>query len=201
MKVKYIVLAVLAMFSFSKCDEEYAKVPSSVPVDFSKKGTVYETNFKAPWNIWGSNIGFFIVPNMSNKDMEKHKHIYDYISTGYEHDGDGYIKPPENTPYFKVKITLTPLGWASHEVPIMISQSGSRKEKLYTKGQVIEEIVSIPLYGKTPIVINWYKYKTIMVADLQRLRNYHVRVESLEDVEVPSFVHTELCIRAVDRKH
>ena len=35
MKVKYIVLAVLAMFSFRGCDEEYAKVPFTVPVDFS----------------------------------------------------------------------------------------------------------------------------------------------------------------------
>jgi len=192
-----VMLSISTLFGFGACDT-CKKLSISVPVDFSKKGTVYETDFQAPWNIWGSSIGFFIVPIMDNKDIEVHKQVYDYISTGYKHDGDGYVKPPKNIPYFKIKITLIPLGWASHDVAILIND---KKEKLYTKGQKIEEIIFIPLYGRTPIVRNWYSYKTIMIADLQRLRNYHVRIESLESVEVPSFINTNLSIRATDRKH
>ena len=189
MKVKYIVLAVLAMFSFSGCDEEYAKVPLTVPVDFSKKGTVYETDFQAPWNIWGSRVEFYLFPQIDwtveKRPSEQERYLSDEIRAG----------DTKTSPHFKIKITLTPLGWASHEVPIMLGQFGSRKEKLYTKGQVIEEIVSVPLYGGG-------SSKTIMIADLQRLRNYHVRVESLEDVELPNFerLHIKFGIGRFDRK-
>ena len=186
MKVKYIVLAVLAMFSFSGCDEEYAKVPLTVPVDFSKKGTVYETDFQAPWNIWGSLVGFYMGAHSHWDSVgDEGNKINDCIRNGH---------PQKTTSYFKVKITLTPLGWASHEVPIMLGQFGNRQEKLYTKEQKIEEIVSIPLYG------GGYD-KTLMIADLQRLRNYHIRVESLEDVDIPKGVSTDFNINRFSTKH
>ena len=81
-------------------------------------------------------------------------------------------------------------------MPIILGQHGYKKGKLYTKGQMIEEIVlSVPLYG------GGYR-KTIMIADLQRLRNYHIRVESLEDIELPNFerLHIKFGIGRFDRK-
>ena len=192
-----VMLSISILFGFGACDT-CKKLPICVSVDFSKKGTVYETDFQVPWNIWGSNIGFFIVPKMDIKDANTHSKIYEDINTGYKHDGDGYLKPPKHIPYFKVKITLTPLGWASHDVVILYS---NRKEKIFTKKDSIEIIASVPLYGSTPIVINWFDHKTIMIADLQRLRNYHVKIETLETVEIPSFINTKFCIRSTDRKH
>lgn len=46
-----------------------------------------------------------------------------------------------------------------------------------------------------------YDYKTLMIANLQRLRHYHIRVESLKDVEIPNFVSTEFYIESIDTKH
>ena len=192
-----IILSMSTLFGFGACDT-CKKLPISVPVDFSKKGIVYEIDFQAPWNIWGSNIGFFIVPKMNIEDRNKYSKIYEYINTGYRHDGDGYLKPPKNIPFIKVKITLTPLGWASHDVVILYSD---RKEKFFTKKDIIEITASIPLYGSTPIVIDWFDHKTIMIANLQRLRNYHVKIETLDNVEIPKFINTEFCIRQIDRKH
>ncbi|MFA5453971.1 MAG: hypothetical protein WC272_01480 [Sulfurimonas sp.] len=198
MKVKYIVLAVLAMFSFSGCDEEYAKVPFSVPVDFSKKGTVYETNFQAPWNVWslkGSPVQLYI--GMRTPDYrtgtDEEKRINNYIRTGVYRDADGKLIPTLETPYFKLKVTFTPLGWASDEVTIW---TGAYFESKATKhefkdGKKIEFVVSVPLYGGE---------KIIMIADLQRLRNYHIRIESLEDVELPQNVSTVFDINRIARK-
>lgn len=57
MKVKSILLTLIVMLGLGGCsDKNYTKVPFSVPVYFSKKGTVYETEFQAPWNIWGSEV-------------------------------------------------------------------------------------------------------------------------------------------------
>ncbi|MGE4512122.1 MAG: hypothetical protein AB7D43_13585, partial [Sulfurimonadaceae bacterium] len=68
----------------------------------------------------------------------------------------------------------------------------NRKEKHYSQGEKIEEVVSVPLYGGGDI---------LMLADLQRLRNYHVRIESLEDVELPKGVSTNFKINRFSRKH
>lgn len=196
-----IILIILVIQEIIVCNA-LAKVPSwqvlKVPVDFSKKGTVFETDFQAPWNIWGSDIGFFLIPIINNKKIRGYQQIENYIDSGYEHDGDGYLKPPENSLNFKIKITLTPLGWASENVTITLD---NRQNKHYIKGQKIEEIVSVPLYGKTPIVVRRFDYKTLMIADLQRLRHYHIRVESLQDIEIPSFVSTVFYIESIDTKH
>jgi len=185
-----LMLSALTLFGSDADGEKYQKVPFTVLVDFSKKGTVYETNFQAPWNIWGSRVEFYLSPYIvwDTSSSEEYK-INSYILHGH---------PQNITPYFKIKITLTPLGWASDDVTINIFNGKEwryRQEKHYTKGQKIEEIVSIPLYGG-----DLGLGKTIMIADLQRLRNYHIRVESLENVELPKGVKIGFGINRYSRK-
>ncbi|OHD98158.1 MAG: hypothetical protein A3E21_05220 [Sulfurimonas sp. RIFCSPHIGHO2_12_FULL_36_9] len=187
-----LMLSALTLFGSDADGEKYQKVPLTVPVDFSKKGTVYETDFQAPWNIWGPLVGFYIFAGIDwdTSSSEEYK-INGYIFRGH---------PQKITPYFKVKITLTPLGWASNDVTVwtrlipntdFVSED-SKKE--FKDGEKIELVVSAPLYG------GGYG-KTLMIADLQRLRNYHVRVESLEDVELPKGVSINFHINRYDTKH
>lgn len=195
--VMSLLLGASALFGFGECDT-CATVPMSVPVDFSKKGTVYETDFQAPWNIWGSLVSFELVVGYfkSNREFtEGEKTIHGAIITGYI--GNSLV-PKEKTPFFKLKITLTPLGLASDDVTLILNGRSwnNRKEKYYSKGQKIEEIVLVPLYGG-----DLGPKKTIVIADLQRLRNYHVRVESLEDVELPKGVSTDFSINRFSSKH
>lgn len=193
-----LLLSLLTTFGFGRCDT-CVKVPFKIPVDFSKKGTVYETDFKAPWNIWGSLVSFRLMVGFDKSYSllnEEEECISGAIWTGYK--GRSLI-PEEEIPYFKIKITLTPLGWASDNVTVISNLNNgwsSRREKYYTKGQKIEEIVSVPLYGGEK-----GHAKTIIIADLQRLRNYHVRVESLEDVELPKGVSTDFNINRFSAKH
>jgi hypothetical protein len=196
--ISLLLLSALVLFGFGKCDT-CVEVPFKVPVDFSKKGTVYETDFQAPWNIWGSLVSFQLILHYSKpygKLTKEEEDVDNTIRTGYI--GNSLI-PKEKNPYFKIKITLTPLGWASDNVTVVSNLNNgwpSRKEKHYTKGQKIEEIVSVPLYG------GYYGYaKTLIIADLQRLRNYHVRVESLEDVELPKGIHMNFYINRFSSKH
>lgn len=200
--MKYVVvsllLSTLALFGFGECDT-CVEVPFSVPVDLSKKGTVYETDFQAPWNIWGSLVSFELIFHFYKpygKLTEEEKNIYGAIWTGYK--GHSLI-PQEEIPYFKIKITLIPLGWASDNVTVISNLNNgrpSRREKDYTKGQKIEEVVTIPLFGGEK-----GHAKSIIIADLQRLRNYHIRVESLEDVELPQGVSTKFYINRFSSKH
>ena len=44
------------------------KVPFSLEVDLSKKGTVYETDFQAPWNMWGTEVMFNLIICLSSKE-------------------------------------------------------------------------------------------------------------------------------------
>ncbi|MFA5455499.1 MAG: hypothetical protein WC272_09285 [Sulfurimonas sp.] len=197
MKVKYIVLAVLAMFSFSGCDEEYAKVPLSVPVDFSKKDTVYETDFQAPWNIWGSLVRFDLVIRYERdiKYTDEQRSILHAVFKGMKNN---IPIPKEENKYFKLKVTLTPLGLASDDMTVWsgASRLPEMTKKEFKDGEKIEFVASIPLYGGD----NGTYAKTIMVADLQRLQNYHIRVESLEDVELPKELILEFRIRKHSRK-
>jgi len=189
------MLGISTLFGFGACDI-CKKIPLSVAVDLSKKGTVYETDFQAPWNIWGSLVQFNI--GFRTEDIK----ISQAIGTGYR--GRNLIPKKENQ-YFKLKITLTPLGWASDEIDVVLEQGEwdwdskkwlNRKEKHYSQGEKIEEIVSVPLYGGDKGTV-----KILMLADLQRLRNYHVRIESLEDVELPKGVSTDFKINRFSRKH
>lgn len=200
-----LMLSVSALFGFGEC-EKCAKVPFSVLADFSKKGTVYETDFQAPWNIWGSLVGFYIGASyFFNSDIKsfsqltkEQEMISDFISGSATLQHPLYKEIMSKNQYFKIKITLTPLDLASEEVKVILDSKewSERKEKNYTKGQKIEEIVLIPLYGG-----NKGSYKTIIIADLQRLRNYHVRVESMEDVELPKGVSTGFMINRFSTKH
>lgn len=193
MKIKYITLAILAMFGFSGCNEEYAKVPFSVEVDLSKKGTVYETDFQAPWNIWGSWVSFNLGTNITWETLDSYEgKVFNLLRTGYK---DGVSISEEENQYFKLKVTLTPLGWASDNMTIWSGASWfpEMTKKEFKDGEKIEFIATVPLYG-------WGITKTIMIADLQRLRNYHIRVESLEDVELPRDVKTTFEIRKHSRK-
>lgn len=192
-----LLLSASALFGFGGCDT-CTKVPLEVPVDFSKKGKVYETDFQAPWNIWGSLVSFELIVSYfkSSKEFTEDENTIDSaIITGYI--GHSLV-PKENIPHFKLKITLTPLGLASDDVTIILNSRpwNNRKEKYFTNGQTIEEIVSVPLYGG-----NLGPRKTIILADLQRLRNYHVKVESLEDVELPKGVTTHFLINRFSTKH
>ncbi len=85
---------------------------------------------------------------------------------------------------------------ASDDIEVILNSSDwvNRKEKYYTKG-TIEEIVSLPLCG------GGTNLRVIMIADLQRLRNYHVKVEVLEDIELPKGVHTSFDINTASSKH
>jgi len=189
------MLGISTLFGFGACDI-CKKIPLSVAVDLSKKGTVYETDFQAPWNIWGSLVQFNI--GFRTEDIK----ISQAISTGYRgHD----LIPKRENQYFKLKVTLTPLGWASDAIDVVWEMGEwdwdskrwlSRKEKHYSQGEKIEEVVSIPLYGGDKGSV-----KILMIADLQRLRNYHVRIESLEDVELPKGVSTDFTINRFSRKH
>jgi hypothetical protein len=201
--MKYVVsllFSTLALFGFGECDT-CVGVPFSVPVDLSKKGTVYETDFYAPWNIWGSLVEFYIGANyFINSNIKSYSQLtkeQEAISNSIFHGLPQ--KSEKDIPYFKIKITLTPLGWASDNVTVMSNLNNGwsdRKEKEYTKGQKIEEVVTIPLFGGEK-----GHAKTLIIADLQRLRNYHVRVESLEDVELPQGVSTEFYINRFSAKH
>lgn len=207
MRIKSILFTVLAMFGFSGCGEEYTKVPFSVPVDFSKKGTVYETNFKTTFNPFGSEVGFYVYSShVSQKKKysertEDEKAINYYLRTGVLYDENNRVIPTEETPYFKLKVTLTPLGWASNNITIRIadySKAGYGKnaiwqEKEYKNGEKIEFITTLQLYSNS-------SDKTFMIADLQRLRNYHIRVESLEDIELPDGVYIGFAIEEYSRK-
>ena len=204
MKIKYIVLVILLMLGFNGCNEEYSKVPFSVPIDFSKKGTVYETNFKAPWNIWGSDIEFllgasyFINSNLNSySQLTKEQDMIDsFIRGSATQHHPSHKEMMSKNRYFKIKITLTPLGIASNDISVSTFSYGTRKHIPYVKGKKIEEVVVVPLYRahKGPP-------KIIMIADLQRLRNYNIRVESLENVEIPKGVNTDFTIKRFNRKH
>lgn len=218
MKIKYLFLALIAMFGFSGCHENYKKVPFSVEVDFSKKGTVYETDFMAPWNMWGSEVYFSLIINYfdalgytNTRLNEEQWELKGSINHGLR---NGIPIPKEEQQYFKLKVTLTPLGWESDNIEIKtidyskeawikddykwFYEKNNQIIKEFKNSEKIEFIVSIPLYGgKEPNQGD----KTIMIADLQRLRNYHIRVESLEDVELPKDVKTKFDINRYSTKH
>lgn len=195
------------------------KVPFSVPVDFSKKGTVYETDFQASWNMWGSLISFNLMINYfdelgytNTRLTEEQWKIRGSISHGMRND---IPIPKKEQQYFKLKVTLIPLGWASNNITIKTldySQESWTKYKLpyewvleknvwlkkeYKDDKKIEFIVSIPLYGGDCDSGD----KRIMIADLQRFRNYHIKVESLEDVELPKDIKIKLDINRYSTKH
>ncbi|MCK9546572.1 MAG: hypothetical protein M0Q25_07680 [Sulfurospirillaceae bacterium] len=204
MRVINLIFTLLIALGLSGCTKEYMKVPFSVEVDFSKKGTVYETDFKAPWNIWGSEVEFYIYLgiNWISSDSKEGR-IYDYIRTGVlrEEGENGKKIPTEETPYFKLKVTLTPLGRASDNViisspdysKIELSQKYVWRKRQHKDEGKIEFTIDIPLYGGDTS-------KELMIADLQRLRNYHIRVESLEDVELPDGVYIGFVINRHSRK-
>lgn len=205
------------------------KVPFSVPVDFSKKGTVYETDFQAPWNIWGSLVefgfGIFLsskpsVPSFKTHGQQYYRHTDEEEKLEYSIDFGARGEKPitkEEQQYFKLKVTLTPLGWASNNIEIKtinylkakfheradgtkynwsydrykwMYQEDTWQTKEY-KGEKIEFIIQIPLYGGAN---GTGSGKTIMIADLQRLRNYHIKIESLENVKLPKDVETNFSI-------
>ncbi|WP_162984599.1 hypothetical protein [Poseidonibacter antarcticus] len=187
------------MFSFSWCDEKYRKLPLNVNVDFSKKETVYEIDFQAPLNFWGSKVNFELwIDNgiKYSKETKEEKRISDYINKGIS--SDNLINKIKNQ-YFKFKITLIPLGWASTNIDILIPDYNLQKwNKIeFINRKKNEFILSIPLYGR----IRNYHNKQIMTADLQRLRNYHIRIESLENVTIPKGMKTGLKIKNYNRKH
>ena len=69
------------------------KVPFSVPVDFSKKGTVYETDFQAPWNIWGSLVKFSLFPEIKSETSDGEENKIDrYIFAGHPDKINSYFK-------------------------------------------------------------------------------------------------------------
>lgn len=173
------------------------KVPFTVPVDFSKKGTVYETDFQAPWNMWGSLVEFYMSPNIEWETSSSEEfRIAGYIRTGEYSDAEGKPIQTTETPCFKFKVTLMPLGFASDNVTIW-SGAGwfpEMTKKEFKNVENVEFIASVPLYG-------WGSTKTIMIADLQRLSNYHIKIESLEDVELPKDVKTIFGINRFSSKH
>ncbi|WP_310442200.1 hypothetical protein [Sulfurimonas sp.] len=212
-----LMLSALTLFGSDADGEKYQKVPFTVPVDFSKKGTVYETDFQAPWNIWGSEVIFGLLVNSNwwdtPLDSEERK-----VNTSLDFASrDEKLIPKEKQQYFKFKVTLTPLGWASNHIEIrtidylkaqfsgrtdgtqydwMYNQKDIWQKKEYKDGEKIEFITKVPLYGGD----NGMGGKTIMIADLQRLRNYHIRVESLENVELPKGVAIKFDINRYSRK-
>lgn len=101
---------------------------------------------------------------------------------------------PEKNQYYKFKITLTPLGWASKKIKY---GTYSKKLNINTKDK-IEEIVTIPLYGGS------YTHSSstyIMSAELQQYRSYHVKIESLQDVQLPKYFITRFEINEGSGKH
>lgn len=146
-------------------------------------------------------MGFKIPRNLSDEQRKIKSFLNCYMTI----NNPQYKGMISKNQYFKLKVTLTPLGWASHNITIWtmdmtLNENITWRDKLrkvtikeYTKGQKIEEIVSIPLYG-------WKSRKDFMVADLQRLRNYHIKVESLEDVEIPDWVVIHFRIGRHSRK-
>lgn len=185
-----ILIAILSIFFFSGCNSESEKLPILTYVDFSKKGTIYETDFTVPFNIWGSNVAFTLFttgedfPIGHNEEQNKI-----FMKTLF-------LKPIKETPYFKVKITLKPLFKSYSETPVLIGRKEKKEIKIYKKNETIEEIVSLPLYGKHTL-----SDKALIIADLQRFRSYHVKIEVLEDAKIPEFVKTKFGIEMYDTKH
>lgn len=216
MKILWCLLIGLLPFGLN-ADE--MKVPFSIPVDFSKNGTVYETDFQAPWNMWGALVSFNLIINYfnelgyTNTDLtEEQWEIRGSINQGMRNN---IPIPKEEQQYFKLKVSLTPLGWASNNVEIKtldyskeswikykssyewLYEKDVWQKKEYKDDEKIEFIVSIPLYGGNGDSGD----KRIMIADLQRLSNYHIKVESLEDVELPKNIKTKFDINRYSSKH
>ena len=218
MRVINLIFTLLIALGLSGCTKEYMKVPFSVEVDFSKKGTVYETDFKAPWNIWGSVVAFSLVITHVAQDKryfsrtKEEESLLRYIRFG-NRLGTKLPEGLKDNQYFKLKVTLTPLGWASNEIRVhtidysktnrgegqfgWMYEDGTWTRKMYQKDEKIEFIIDIPLYDG----VGGRGGKYIMLADLQRLRNYHIRVESLEDVELPEGLKIRFAIERHSRKH
>lgn len=221
--MKKILYLLIALLPFNLNANEM-KVPFQVEVDLSKKGTVYETDFKTSINIWSTLFApfeysvdcFLTVRVGSERSVSKftprgeqyythtdEEQALDYSLDSGKKKGNTPISKEEN-PYFKLKVTLTPLGWASNKIevstlnydyPRLFTRVNKNYDwmlweidwirKEYKNDEKIEFEISIPLYGGGRAKNG---QKTIMIADLQRLRNYHIRVESLEDVELPKDV-------------
>ncbi|WP_419774376.1 hypothetical protein [Halarcobacter sp.] len=185
-----ILIAILSIFFFSGCNSESEKLPILTYVDFSKKGTIYETDFTVPFNIWGSNVAFTLFttgedfPIGHNEEQNKI-----FMKTLF-------LKPIKETPYFKVKITLKPLFKSYSNTEIIIGKNGKIETKVYKRNETIEEIVSLPLYGRHTL-----SDKALIIADLQRFKRYHVKIEVLEDAKIPEFVKTKFGIEMYDTKH
>ncbi len=193
MKRLWIVL--MGLLPFGLYAKEM-KVPFSIPVDFSKKGTVYETDFQAPWNILGSEVRFELAIGyfLGYTKLTEEQGLTEYaIDKGMKNN---IPIPKEEQQSFKLKVTLTPLGWASNDVTIWSGASWfPEMTKKEYQGEKIEFVAIVPLYGG-----DYDGGKNIMIADLQRLRNYHIQIESLENVELPIGVKTAFRIRKHSRK-
>ena len=178
MRSWFYFLILLLPFTLN-ADEK--KAPFYVTVDFSKKGTVYETDFQAPWNIWGSWVEFYLLVRHPYDKVDDENYQIERMIT-YGDGADGKKISEDDNVFFKLKVTLTPLGWASDDIKIRILKPTGWIKKELKNIEKIEEIVTIPLYGS--FTQSGIKY--IMLADLQRLSRYHIKVESLEDVELPN---------------
>lgn len=189
-----ILLTLFSLASFSFCSSDYKKLPILVPMDFSKKGTVYETDFKVPFNIWGSKVAFTLFPGGKDYSKEYSKEQNDIF---YKMRS---LEPIKKTPYFKVKITLKPLFKSFFNTEIYVGKNGKIETKIYKSDEIIEEIVLLPLYGSHAINSRGSD-KALIIADLQRLRTYHVKIEILEDVKIPKFIKTKFGIENKSRKH
>ncbi|WP_419774377.1 hypothetical protein [Halarcobacter sp.] len=189
-----ILIAILSIFFFSACNSESEKLPILTYVDFSKKGTIYETDFTVPFNIWGSNVAFTLFPDGKDYSKEYTKEQEDIF---YKMR---YLKPIKETPYFKVKITLKPLFKSYSDTEIIVGKNGKFETKVYKRNETIEEIVSLPLYGRH-LINSRGSDKALIIADLQRFRSYHVKIEVLEDAKIPEFVKTKFGIESKSRKH
>ncbi len=189
MKLRYYILGTITIvlaLAYRGCQPSYTNIPNTSDLDFSKKGTTYETEFIVPVNIFGSWIYFDFAVYAQRGHKEETNIESEKIRTGKDENYKPI--PPEKNQYFKFKITLTPLGWASKEIEYW---TPSKKRNTNTKDK-IEEIVILPLYDSPDL---------IMSAELQQYRSYHVKIESLQDVQLPKYFKTRFEIEEGSTKH
>lgn len=193
----------------------YPKYPIKVPFAVEKAGTVYETNFTAPyWFNLGSrlteiSIGFVeTIPERfasdltarSNSSLDEGDRFYmtieQLVGVVFSY-GSSTKEPVMSYPgtEFIVKLTLTPISNLSRPIVYDTGHyNGHRKKALNSKEDSLSLVVNMADFGHASSLFRGGRVKVLAYVDLEMGESYHVSVESLNDVPLPQGFETYLWI-------
>ena len=211
-----VLVLVLVMGWWWLIYSPYPKYPIKVPFAVEKAGTVYETNFTAPyWFNLGSrlteiSIGFVdMVPGRLDADLEAYSRaiiddgIHDKFTTiqrllGVKFSKSSGIEKPVMTysgAEFVVRLTLTPHNNVGNSIIYDTGHyNGRRKRTLETPETPLVLIANMVEYGPEASLFRDGQVKILAYADLEMGGSYHLRVESLNDVPLPEGFETYLWV-------